>query len=152
MIDDKGLKDKDFEIWQERTNGKLDKYLNQVELKDRKNLIFRRFCSHNNEDCLNYSLESNLSWVVNCGTPRKISKYFLREFKNKVVNIHPGILPKYRGSCCVEWALYNGDKVGNTLHLMSEEYDEGPIIMSESYDLTNIRDYSDIRVLVYKKD
>lgn len=151
LIDEKGLKEKDFLIWKERTDGKLDQFLKPIELISGDNFKFIKFSSHNDFSCMNYIKKNNLSWIVNCGTPRKISPDFLRNFKNKVVNIHPGLLPKYRGSCCVEWALYNGDEVGNTLHLMTEEYDEGPIIMSESYDVKKFIKYSDIRVLVYKK-
>ena len=151
LIDEKGLKEKDFLIWKERTDGKLDEHLKPIELNNRENYKFKKFTSHNDLSCIDYIKTNNLSWVVNCGTPRKISPDFLKNFNNKVVNIHPGLLPKYRGSCCVEWALYNGDEVGNTLHLITEEYDEGPIIMSEGYNLNNIKNYSDIRIIVYKK-
>ena len=151
LIDEKGLKDKDLEIWNDRTKGKLDEYIKYFNLTKSKNIIYKYFISHNSNACLNYIKKHKLSWVVNCGTPRKISEEFLQLFQNKVVNIHPGLLPKYRGSCCVEWAIYNGDNVGNTLHLMTKEYDEGPILLKESYNLKGINDYTDVRVLIYKK-
>ena len=151
LIDEKGLKDKDLEIWNDRTKGKLDEYVKSFNLIESYNITYRYFESHNSNDCINYIVKQRLSWIVNCGTPRKISPEFLKLFYNKVVNIHPGLLPKYRGSCCVEWAIYNGDDVGNTLHLMTKEYDEGPILLAESYNLEGIGDYSDVRVLIYKK-
>ena len=141
LIDRKGLKKNDLDVWQDRTNGKLDKYLKPLRMRDKDNIVFKIFLSHNDENCIEYIKISNISWIVNCGTPRKISSDFLTSFKNKVINIHPGILPKYRGSCCVEWALYNGDKVGNTIHIMTQEYDEGPIILKESYDIKKNQNY-----------
>lgn len=150
LIDRKGLKKNDLDVWRDRTNGKLDKHLKPLIMRDKDNFVFKNFLSHNDENCIEYIKINNISWIVNCGTPRKISSDFLASFKNKVINIHPGILPKYRGSCCVEWALYNGDKVGNTIHIMTQEYDEGPIILKESYDIKKNQNYTDIRVLIYE--
>ena len=66
------------------------------------------------------------------------------------MNVHPGILPEYRGCSAVEWAIFNDDKVGNTAHFMTEGYDEGPIIQSEWYEFPKDADYKSIRVRVYR--
>lgn len=68
--------------------------------------------------------------LVNGGTPRILKKDFLSHFK-AIVNCHPGLLPNYRGCSCVEWAVFNGDPVGATAHLMSEKIDLGPALISE---------------------
>lgn len=68
-----------------------------------------------------------------------------------VVNIHPGIITQYRGSCSVEWAILNDDEVGNTSHFMTEVYDQGQIIFIEKYNLSFAKDYIDVRVHVFKK-
>ncbi len=46
-----------------------------------------------------------------------------------VLNIHPGLLPEYRGIDPVLWALADGGELGATVHLMSEGIDEGPILL-----------------------
>ncbi|MBN2121147.1 MAG: hypothetical protein JW734_08880 [Candidatus Omnitrophica bacterium] len=83
-------------------------------------------------------------YVINAGTPRilkgdilKTNKYFL--------NCHPGILPKYRGCTCVEWALYNNDPVGATVYFMDEGIDEGPIVLQGTLDISFFSSYETIR-------
>ncbi|MFZ9448599.1 MAG: formyltransferase family protein [Alphaproteobacteria bacterium] len=46
-----------------------------------------------------------------------------------VLNIHPGLLPEYRGVDPVLWALADGGELGATVHLMSEGIDEGAILL-----------------------
>lgn len=46
-----------------------------------------------------------------------------------VINVHPGLLPEYRGVDPVLWALADGGELGATVHLMSEGIDEGPILL-----------------------
>ena len=60
------------------------------------------------------------------------------------------MLPDYRGCSAVEWAILNDDKVGNTAHFMTEEYDEGPIIESEWYEFQKTATYQSIRIEVYR--
>lgn len=45
------------------------------------------------------------------------------------INIHPGLLPDFRGVDPVLWALASGGRLGATVHLMSEGIDEGPILL-----------------------
>lgn len=45
------------------------------------------------------------------------------------INLHPSLLPDYRGPASVFWALYHGeDETGWTAHVMNEEFDDGPIV------------------------
>ncbi|MFA6415991.1 MAG: methionyl-tRNA formyltransferase [Candidatus Paceibacterota bacterium] len=53
------------------------------------------------------------------------------------LNIHPSLLPRYRGSTPIESAILNGDKeAGVTIMLLDKEMDHGPIIAQEKIDLT----------------
>lgn len=48
------------------------------------------------------------------------------------INIHPSLLPKYRGACPEFWAVRNGEtETGVTIHYLSETFDTGPIIAQE---------------------
>ncbi len=88
--------------------------------------------------------------LINAGTPRKISNRILAAMPHGVVNVHPGILPEYRGCSAVEWAIYNDSQVGNTAHFMGEGYDTGPIIRTEAYEFARDADYQSIRIHVYR--
>jgi folate-dependent phosphoribosylglycinamide formyltransferase PurN len=45
-----------------------------------------------------------------------------------ILNAHPGLLPKYRGINTIQWAVYNGDDIGVTVHFIDRGVDTGPII------------------------
>ena len=45
-----------------------------------------------------------------------------------IINAHPGIIPITRGLDSFKWAIYNGDPLGNTLHVINQEIDKGEII------------------------
>ncbi|OGG80033.1 hypothetical protein A3A39_03000 [Candidatus Kaiserbacteria bacterium RIFCSPLOWO2_01_FULL_54_13] len=65
-----------------------------------------------------------------------------------VVNIHPALLPKYRGRYSTAHAIFNGEKeTGATLHFMDERIDSGPIIMQEAFPIGN----EDTARVVYDK-
>ncbi len=67
----------------------------------------------------------------------------------QVVNAHPGILPKYRGSSAVEWSIYNNDEVGATCHLVTTEIDAGEIITISKAQISRGDTYADVRLKVY---
>tara|TARA_B100000315_G_scaffold239499_1_gene258346 strand:- start:476 stop:1141 length:666 start_codon:yes stop_codon:yes gene_type:complete len=48
--------------------------------------------------------------------------------KITTLNAHAGILPQYRGLDCVRWAIFNGDKIGVSVHVVNSGLDLGPII------------------------
>jgi len=55
--------------------------------------------------------------------------------KHKAINIHPGILPFYRGSHCVFHALKNKDDIGFTIHEVEEKVDTGDILYKEVVEI-----------------
>jgi len=68
--------------------------------------------------------------VVLTGYMRILSREFVRHFKNRTINIHPALLPSFRGLDAFQQALDYGVKVtGTTIHLVDEEVDHGPIIL-----------------------
>lgn len=87
---------------------------------------------------------------VNGGVPRMVGPGLLRAPRRGVLNCHPGLLPKYRGATCVEWAIYNNEAVGNTVHFMDEGLDSGPIVTQEPLTFFKTDSYQDIRVKVQK--
>lgn len=60
----------------------------------------------------------------------------IRACKNKLVNFHPSLLPKYRGPHPVNWAIVNGEEQsGVTAHFVTEVVDGGPILCQTSFPI-----------------
>lgn len=71
--------------------------------------------------------------IVLAGFMRILTKTFTNAFINKVINIHPSLLPKYPGLNTHEQVLNNKDVThGITIHYVTEELDGGPIIAQGS--------------------
>ena len=64
-------------------------------------------------------------------------KKFINNFKNKIINIHPSLLPKYKGLNTHERAIKNKDKYsGCTVHFVNEKLNSGKIILKRKVKLT----------------
>ncbi|MEM1348651.1 MAG: phosphoribosylglycinamide formyltransferase, partial [Myxococcota bacterium] len=68
-------------------------------------------------------------WVVMAGWMRIVTPTFIAAFPERILNIHPSLLPSFRGMHAVRQALRVGVKIaGCTVHLVGEDVDDGPII------------------------
>lgn len=73
--------------------------------------------------------ERGIDYVAMAGYMRKVTPVLLDAFPNRVVNLHPALLPAHRGAHAIQDAFEAGDEVtGITIHFANEEYDKGPII------------------------
>ena len=78
----------------------------------------------------------NVELVVLAGFMRLISPHFIKEFKNRIMNIHPALLPSFKGTCGIKDALEYGVKVtGPTVHFVDEKLDNGPIILQKAIEV-----------------
>ncbi|MDQ6954786.1 MAG: phosphoribosylglycinamide formyltransferase [Mariprofundaceae bacterium] len=79
--------------------------------------------------CADIIEKADCQWVVLAGYMRILSSFFVNYFFNRIVNIHPALLPAFTGVDGVSDALAYGVKVaGCTVHLVSEEVDGGAIL------------------------
>jgi phosphoribosylglycinamide formyltransferase-1 len=68
--------------------------------------------------------------VILAGFMRLLSATFIRQFPNRILNIHPSLLPAFSGLDAQHQALEHGVKIaGCTVHFVDEDLDAGPIIM-----------------------
>lgn len=75
---------------------------------------------------------ANVQWIVLAGYMRIVGEDLLEAYPNKIINIHPSLLPSFPGKDAVEQALAAGVKVsGVTIHYVDEGIDTGPIIAQE---------------------
>jgi phosphoribosylglycinamide formyltransferase-1 len=74
--------------------------------------------------------------VVLAGYMRVLSPYFVREFKDRIMNIHPALLPAFKGLHGIKDALEYGAKVtGPTVHFVDDKVDHGPIILQRAVEI-----------------
>jgi len=77
--------------------------------------------------------EKEVDLVVLAGYMRILSPYFINAFKDKIMNIHPALLPSFPGLHVQKKAIDYGVKVsGCTVHFVDEGMDSGPIIMQKA--------------------
>ena len=71
-----------------------------------------------------------VQWVIMAGWMRVVTPVLINAFPDRVINIHPSLLPSFKGVNGVEQALAAGVKItGCTVHLVRPEVDSGPILM-----------------------
>ena len=81
---------------------------------------------------IQYFKALGVDYIVLAGWMRILSSKFIQAFPDKIINIHPSLLPKYKGLDPIQRALDNGDEVtGCTVHIVTEELDSGRILMQE---------------------
>jgi phosphoribosylglycinamide formyltransferase-1 len=79
-----------------------------------------------------YKVTPSNGLVCLAGFMRIISPYFIKEYKNKILNIHPALLPAFPGLDAQKQAIEFGSKFsGCTVHFVDEGVDTGPIIIQE---------------------
>ncbi len=77
--------------------------------------------------------------IVLAGFMRILSDDFVNKFYRKIINIHPSLLPKYKGLHTHQRVLEAGDKIhGLTIHFVSTDLDGGAIILQKSISVSNI--------------
>jgi phosphoribosylglycinamide formyltransferase-1 len=86
--------------------------------------------------------KSKIDYIILCGFLLKIPHSIISKYKNKIINIHPSLLPKYGGkgmygSRVHKAVILNNEKIsGITIHFVNEEYDKGAVIFQKEYALS----------------
>ena len=107
----------------------------------KKNKIKIKIVSYKNkinaEKQIAESLEANnIQLICLAGFMKILSKNFVKRFKNRILNIHPSLLPKYKGLNTHERAIKNKEKFsGCTVHFVNEKLDSGKIILQKKIKL-----------------
>ena len=80
--------------------------------------------------------KEKIELVVLAGYMRILSSYFVKQFKNKILNIHPALLPAFKGKDAIRRAYEYGVKItGVTIHFVDEKVDHGPIIIQKALEI-----------------
>ena len=80
---------------------------------------------------------NNVKLICLAGFMKVLSKNFIKKFKGKILNIHPSLLPKYKGLNTHKRALKNKEKYsGCTVHLVNSRLDSGRIVLQKKVKIS----------------
>lgn len=123
-----------------------DKETAYVHIRAKKHKITNLYINPNNyttredfdKEIVKVLKKEKIDLVILAGYMRILSPYFIRQFKNRIVNIHPAILPSFKGMHAIKDAFNYGVKItGVTIHYVDEKIDHGPIILQESLKIND---------------
>jgi phosphoribosylglycinamide formyltransferase-1 len=98
----------------------------------------------------------NVDLIVLAGFLWKFPEHLLENYKNKVVNVHPALLPKYGGKGMYGMHVHNAVvenkevESGITIHYVNEHYDEGAIIFQAKCAVNNTDTPSDVAAKIHQ--
>ena len=86
---------------------------------------------------LNILKKENIKFICLAGFMKVLSKDFIKKFSGRIINIHPSLLPKYKGLDTHMKAIKNRDKMaGCTVHFVTAKLDSGKIILRKEVKIS----------------
>ena len=96
---------------------------------------------------------NNIKLICLAGFMKILSKDFIQNFKGKILNIHPSLLPKYKGLNTHHRAIQNKEKYsGCTVHLVNSKLDSGKIILQKKVKLSKEETPSSLQKKILKHE
>ena len=96
---------------------------------------------------------NNIRLICLAGFLKILSKDFIKSFKGKIINIHPSLLPKYKGLNTHERVLENNEKfTGCSVHFVNEKLDGGKIILQKKIKIFKKDDLKSLKNKVLKEE
>ena len=93
----------------------------------------------------------NVSLICLAGYMKIISKNFLNRYRKKIINIHPSLLPKYKGLNTFERIIKNNEiKTGCTVHFVNEKLDGGKLIVQKSFFINKEDKVNTLKIKTHK--
>ena len=107
-----------------------------------------------NEELIIQVMEAwKVDYIVLAGWMRIVTPKLIESFPNRIINLHPSLLPKYKGLHAIERALESGDTMtGVTVHYVNEELDGGEIIMQEEVPILPKDDLKSLTKAIQRKE
>ena|SRR3989338_577673 len=87
-------------------------------------------------ELVNYLKNEKIDFVALAGFMRILTPFFIKAFDRKILNVHPSLLPAFKGAQGIKDAFTYGVKeTGVTIHIVNEKLDSGPIILQEAFKI-----------------
>lgn len=138
------------------TNNPYAKVLDRCKILGVSALSFNRIALTKTNDVLNVLKASNPDLIVLAGFLWKFPEVILNAFPNKVINVHPALLPKYGGKGMYGMHVHEAvvankeTETGITIHYVNEHYDEGAIIFQAKCDVTSSDSAEDVAAKIHE--
>ena len=97
--------------------------------------------------------ENNVEWICLAGYMRLLSPWFVQQFPQRILNIHPSLLPAFPGLDAQKQAFEYGVKVsGCTVHFVDEQLDHGAIILQKTVPVLDADDDHTLAERILEKE
>ena len=132
------------------TNNPHAKVLDRAKKLKVSALSFNRIALSKTDDVLNILKASKPDLIVLAGFLWKFPENILNAFPNKVINVHPALLPNYGGKGMYGMHVHeavvanNEEETGITIHYVNEHYDEGAVIFQAKCEVSNTDSAQDV--------
>ncbi|WP_396602489.1 phosphoribosylglycinamide formyltransferase [Algibacter sp. R77976] len=138
------------------TNNPHAKVLERAKKLKVSALSFNKIALTQTSDVLNILKASNPDLIILAGFLWKFPEKILNEFPNKVINVHPALLPKFGGKGMYGMHVHEAvvenkeTETGITIHYVNEHYDDGAIIFQAKCDVNNSDSAEDVANKIHK--
>lgn len=103
------------------------------------------------EAILNALKDHHVDWVILAGYMRLIGPVLLAAYEGRIINIHPSLLPKYKGKDAIERAFSAGEKeIGVSIHYVDAGMDTGEVITQEAIPLTGKETLPEVKAKIHQ--
>lgn len=132
---------KSIDVTHVLTNNQHAKVLDRCKKLNISTLVFDRSEFSKSDEVLNF-LKNEADYIVLAGFLWRVPSKIVEAFPNKIINIHPALLPKYGGKGMYGMNVHKAVKenleleTGITIHFVNENYDEGAIIFQAKTPVT----------------
>ena len=118
---------------------------------------FKVYCFLNKSKSENKILrdlkDKNIKLICLAGFMKVLSKNFIKKFGNKILNIHPSLLPKYKGLNTHKKVIENNEKFsGCTVHFVNSKIDSGKIILQKKVKINKKENHKTLKKRILKQE
>ena len=107
----------------------------------------------NEKKILKFLVKKKINFICLAGFMKILSKNFIKRFKGKIINIHPSLLPKYKGLNTHERVINNNENIsGCSVHYVTAKLDSGKIIMQKKIKISKEDTAISLRKKILKKE
>jgi len=95
--------------------------------------------------------QEGIDFIVLAGFMKVLSPFFVKTYPNQIINVHPSLLPAFKGARGIKDTFTYGAKVaGVTIHFVDDMMDHGPIIMQQSFKVSENETLASLEERVHK--
>ena len=125
----------------------------QIKKKYKKKIINFINQKESEKKIINLLKKKKISFICLAGFMKILSNNFLKRFNGKVINIHPSLLPKYKGLDTHKRVLKNNEKFsGCTVHYVTSKLDSGKIILQKKIKISKTDKENTLRKKILREE